>query len=102
MSNKFTTHMFTYISAERGLNPLSVSAITIALETLESEYQNITKAEGEDIAENVLSYGAVKRALQQCLAYHENSNPDITYEDNCIYYEYTYLKLAESEKMAEE
>lgn len=102
MSNKFTTHLFSKILEVRGQNSLSASAAIEALEVLEAEYSSISSSEGSEVAENVLSYKTVKRALQQCLAYHQNTNPAITYEDNLINYEYAYWKLQKAEKLAEE
>lgn len=102
MSNKFTTHLFTKILEVRGHNPLSESAAIEALQSLESEFNSVSLAEGSETAENVLSYKTVKRALQQCLAYHKNSNPALTYEDNLINYEFAYLKLQRAENLAEE
>ena len=98
MNNKFTTHLFTKIFEARGHTPLSLSAATAALELLESEFNSIRLTKGSETAENVLSYTTVKRALEQCLAYHKNSNPALTHEDSLIYYEYAYLKLQEYEK----
>jgi hypothetical protein len=102
VSTKFTTHLFTKILEVRGQNPLSESAVIEALQTLEAEFSSISSAEGPEAAENILSYKTVKRALQQCLAYHKNSNPALTYEDNLINYEYAYWKLQESERLADE
>ena len=102
MSNKFIMHLFTKILEVRGHTPLSESAAKEALESLDAEYEAISQSEGSEMAENVLSYKTVKRALQQCLSYHANSNPSVTYEDNLINYEYAYLKLERAEKLIEE
>jgi hypothetical protein len=102
LSNKFTTHLFTKLLEARGHNPLSESAAIEALQALESEFSSISLVEGAESAENALSYKTVKRALQQCLAYHQNVNPALTYEDNLINYEYAYWKLQAYENSPEE
>ncbi|WP_148561908.1 hypothetical protein [Thiopseudomonas alkaliphila] len=101
MSNKLTTHLFTKILEIRGHNPVSKSAAREALQALETEFKSISLAEGAETAENLLSYKTVKRALEQCLAYHQNSNPTLTYEDNLINYEYAYWKLQQYENSPE-
>lgn len=101
MNNKFITHLFTKLLEARGRTTLSESAAIEALQALETEFDTISLTVGAGSAEGLLSYKTVKRALQQCLAYHQNSNPDLTYEDNLINYEYAYWKLQQYENSPE-
>jgi hypothetical protein len=102
MKNRFIPLQIEKVLEERGQHPFSVQVLLEALELLESEYSSFCTQEGSERAETVFSYRTVKRALQQCLAYHQNNNSSLTFDDNIINYEYAYWKLKKAEELIEE
>lgn len=77
MKNRFIPLQIEKVLEERGQHPFSVQVLLEALELLESEYSSFCTQEGAERAETVFSYRTVKRALQQCLAYHQNNNSSL-------------------------
>jgi len=102
MKNRFIPSQFEKVLEDRDYHPYSVQVLLEALKLLDAEYSSLSSQEGSERAEIVFSYKTVRRALQQCLAYHQNNNSSLTIEDNIINYEYAYWKLKEAEKIIEE
>lgn len=98
MKNRLIPLSFEKVLEERGENAYSEQVLLEAINILESNCSR----KSSDYAENVFSYKTVRRALDQCLAYHRNNNSWLTYEDNVINYEYAYSKLEKAESILEQ
>ena len=96
----FINHGFEKIGESRDLVPsISIKSAEEALEKLEEALKSISLREGSEIADKVLSYKTVKRALEQCLDYFKNSASSVTKEDHEIYYAHAYQKLSDAESL---
>lgn len=99
MKNKFVDHLFSKISEGRYEKALSAQAARAKLEQLEEVGEKIRQSQGEDVRQNVLGYKEVKRALEQCLDFIENSSSTVTDTDFSIYVSFATTKLREAESI---
>ncbi|MCG9964015.1 hypothetical protein [Shewanella cutis] len=80
---------------------LSAAGAKATLKNVENIAETIRAQFGQDMVESVLSYKEVKRALEQCIDYVENSKTSVTDEDHTIYYDFIASKLARAEDLIE-
>jgi hypothetical protein len=99
MKKPFITHLFTKIIEGQNEKALSASAAKATLEHIESVGEQIRESQGEGARQSVLNFNEVKRALEQCIDFSENSKSTVTEEDHTIYYDFLHAKLTYAEKV---
>ena len=99
MKSVFIDHLFSKIVEGTYEKALSSAAAKEKLNQLEQVREKILGSYGEDAVQNVLGYREVKRSLQQCLDFIENSETTVTGADFSIYLDYSERRLKEAEEI---
>jgi hypothetical protein len=97
MEKRFVDHLFSKIVEGRFEKALSAAAARAKLSQLEDVSNKIRTLNSDEAVQNVLGYREVKRSLEQCLDFIENSNSLVEDSDFSIYLEYAENRLKEAE-----
>lgn len=95
----FIDHLFSKIVEGRYEKTLSTAAVKAKLEQLENVSEKIRSVYGDDAVQNVLGYREVKRSLEQCLDFIQNSSSKVEDVDFIIYLDFSRFKLKEGERI---
>ncbi|EGR0666562.1 hypothetical protein E2J97_14970 [Vibrio cholerae] len=99
MKKPFIDHLFSKIVEGRYEKALSSAAVKAKLEQLENVSEKIGSMYGNDAIQNVLGYREVKRCLEQCLDFIQNSSSEIEDVDFTIYLDFARFRLEEGERI---
>jgi len=90
VKSPFINHLITKIMEGKNEKDLSARAAKATLTKLNEVAEVIASSQGEESKQSVLSYASVKRALEQCIDFVENSSTQITDEDHYIKITFKY------------
>lgn len=99
MKNLFIDHLFSKIIEGRYEKALSTAAVKAKLDQLENVSEKIRSVYGDDAVQNVLGYREVKRCLEKCLDFIQNSTSEVEDVDFTIYLDYSRFRLEEGERI---
>ena len=101
MKTPFIDHLFSKIVEGRYEKALATAAVKAKLDQLENISEKIGSMYGDDAVQNVLGYREVKRCLEQCLDFIQNSSSDVEDVDFTIYLDFARFRLKEGERIIE-
>lgn len=97
MKKIFIDANFNKIAEGRDKKITSAWVTKAKLEQLEEIRKAIQSTRSEEAVQNILSYREVKRSLEQCLEFIENSHSSVTNADFVIYLSYAETQLKEAD-----
>lgn len=99
MKEQFVDHLFSKIAEGRNEKALAARAVGAKIGQLEEWGERIREHSGEEARQHVLGYREVKRALEQCKDFIENSSSPVTEADFSIYVYFAKKRMLEAESI---